>query len=291
MSGDGPAEINTEMSTILQRMHADPDNASSILKDWSRTTINPGFKDVHFQGLSLIGFDFHDWYLENCTFSRCNLTDSKFNQATCNGVSFISSDLSMVELEKALLHKAAFTSCTFYKTSFRDAQLCEATFNSLFVVDGLSFRRADCALVTFKYAKLCGTDFANSKLVYATFDTCDLRGAIFSGSGLAKARFVSARFDHSTKLSGLESATDCEMSRYAIACLGPEYGGLTEGNRMDMKIVDHVAEMRLRFSGVFGLIHTLLSSHSSFRMRIFSLCNGERRFCFVRAITFTSSLP
>lgn len=109
----------------------------------------------------------------------------------------------------------------------------------------------------FRGLSLPSIHLSGYDLQQAEFDNCDLRGSVFRKSDLSGTRFVAVQFDRETEFLGPESIHNCSMERYALACLGPEHGGLTEGNLMDMKIVDHVADLRLRFSGIWAWIHLI----------------------------------
>lgn len=120
---------------------------------------------------------------------------------------------------------------------------------------GADFGRLKLNGSTFQGCDLESVPFRKAVLEGATFQDCDFRRTNLEQAALANAEFLTVQFYHTTRFQSPESIAGCTMDRYALACLSREHGGLTEGNLMDMNIVDHVAELRLKFSGYWAWIH------------------------------------
>ena len=107
-------------------------------------------------------------------------------------------------------------------------------------------------------AKLSGADLSRAKLIGANLWTADLFGADLSGANLSEARLVGADLtgtlaDSATSLLRA-SVRHCRIDRHTLESL-KDFGGLTNGDRMLMDIVDGVAKLRASFSGFWQWVH------------------------------------
>lgn len=82
----------------------------------------------------------------------------------------------------------------------------------------------------------------------------DLRGAYLHGADLCGAnlkgtdlRRVEVNAD--TNFEKVSMTARCIIEMYTLECLGPDYGGLTTAQRMDMVIKDDAADLMFEFTG------------------------------------------
>lgn len=66
---------------------------------------------------------------------------------------------------------------------------------------------------------------------------------------------MNVKVDRGTKFSSVKKVSGCQIDRFTLECLGEEYGGLTRGQRMQMKIIDDVVTLRSQYSGFWQWIH------------------------------------
>jgi uncharacterized protein YjbI with pentapeptide repeats len=187
----------------------------------TRAPVNPPIEDFsgyEFVDANLAGFSFSNLNFAGCAFFGCELSSADF--AGCE------------------LRDAVFGPSKEKPTSLRSA----------------SFTSVKAQNAIFK-ADAKGANFTNAKLAGAIFDGAILRGTHFNGASLGGASLIDAVVNSHTQFKDVENVNRTKLRRYTLACLGPEFGGLTEGNRMDMHIVDDVATLRSEFGGVWAILH------------------------------------
>lgn len=101
---------------------------------------------------------------------------------------------------------------------------------------------------------------ANQKLIFdssilsdADFYAAKLARASFQNANLNSANLLAATLDRDTDLTHA-SVDGCKIDRYGLECL-KDYGGLSVGALMKMKIRDDVAELRATYSGFWQWVH------------------------------------
>ncbi len=146
-----------------------------------------------------------------------NVGDAKLRRVNLNKVNLSKSDLSDADLREADL---------------MDADVSEANLR------GTNFSRANLRRSDFTKADLRGADLRSNKLTISILQRSDLRGAKFSAV---------------TNLRGAD-VNGAKINRYDLECL-ENYGGLTQGDRMEMEIEDGVALLRASYSGFLQWLH------------------------------------
>ena len=154
-------------------------------------------------------------------------------------------DLRGAIFEDVYLNGANFKTCK---------KLQGAKFIGVTDLTGAHFNDTEAEGAEFKCTAI-NSKFHRAILSDARFDGSDLSGANFSGATLDGASLRNVVVNTSTSFGELRAVKDCTIDRYVLACLGPGFGSLTEGQRMDMKIIDDVAVLRLRFSGFWFILH------------------------------------
>ncbi|MEM8984458.1 MAG: pentapeptide repeat-containing protein [Pseudomonadota bacterium] len=159
-------------------------------------------------------------------------------------------------------YEADLSSADFSSLDLGEAQLGGADFSKSMLVDAnLSNAYLQCAV--FSDAFLVRANLERSVLLDADLQRADLRsanlrgavlaGANLSGSNLAYADLRGADFDHNTQFNGCFTK-GCKIDRYQLEQL-VNYGGLTVGNRMVMRIEDGAARLQASYSGYLQWIH------------------------------------
>ena len=74
-------------------------------------------EDIIFEGKSYVE-GLHKKSFDNCTFSKCNFSDSKLIACTFTDCSFIDCNLSMVELNQSTLNNIHFKNCKMLGVKF-----------------------------------------------------------------------------------------------------------------------------------------------------------------------------
>jgi hypothetical protein len=116
------------------------------------------------------------------------------------------------------------------------------------------------------------TDFSNADLRGA-----DLRSEYMSNSNLQGSDLRGAKFSSVTLLTGAD-VNGAKINRYDLECLG-DYGGLTQGDRMQMEIEDGVALLRSSYSGFLQWFHLIALAAFLFPYAYFVIIQwSEARF-------------
>jgi uncharacterized protein YjbI with pentapeptide repeats len=206
------------MNELTQRIISD---LSRIDRDQIKSTLhsfiasgNADFTNATFQNVMMRAVDF----------TGLDLTNSRFLDCDCSGVTF----------SRCTLHNAALISGRADNCKFDGASLVNSSFD----------------------ISLQGSDFAGADLTGVRFDGCDLRGARFQRAILQNASLLNIRVDESTTFRQVETVRNAKIERYTLACLKDE-SGLTLGNKMDLRIVDDVAKLRSEFGGIWAIVHVL----------------------------------
>ncbi len=137
-----------------------------------------------------------------------------------------------MNLNKVSLSKADLSDADLREADLMDADVSEANLR------GTDFSEANLRRTDFSKADLRGADLRTAKLGNSILRWSDLRGAKFSSV---------------TKLTGAD-VRGAKINRYDLECLD-NYGGLTQGDRMEMEIEDGVALLRASYSGFLQWLH------------------------------------
>jgi uncharacterized protein YjbI with pentapeptide repeats len=218
------SQMNSEilaLITDIHRMNSAGENYTNVAQFFNtKARDSQGKPKLNLAGASLQGlkmqhFDFSGMDLSGTTFGGCNLEQANF--------------------QRAVLDDCVFAGFNGDKTFIRGADFTKA-----------SARGAEFA------CDVQGVKFAQTDLSKADFSSVDLRGVKFQECSFQQTDFSEVIATTTTKFVGCDPTHKMRMSRYTLACLGPDYGGLTEGNRMDMDIVDDDARRIRRFLGPFA---------------------------------------
>lgn len=172
-------------------------------------------------------------------FDCCNLTNAEFEGSTLEKSLFSGSDLKHARCQGAL-----FVRCDWIEREGKGT------------AEGTDFTNA-----TLENCRIClsleGTNFGQSTNVRTVFDGSNLRAASFSNASLVECSLRGVRVNSRTTFPDMQSTEGCHIDRYTLSCLGRDFGGLSVGNRSDMKIHDDVALLRSQFSGIWMWSHAL----------------------------------
>ncbi|NQY93475.1 MAG: pentapeptide repeat-containing protein [Campylobacteraceae bacterium] len=132
-------------------------------------------------------------YFENCTFIKCNFSQSHFNDCKFTECTFINCDLSLVKLK----------SCTFNDVTFKTSKLigvswssCQEPFDVKFDTCNISqnsFHLLDLRQMKFISSLIEDTGFEECNLEKALFDDCDLTQTVFRDNNLKKSNFETSK--------------------------------------------------------------------------------------------------
>jgi uncharacterized protein YjbI with pentapeptide repeats len=220
--------MSTESDTLMQELDALANAESDPV-----AIQHHFFKRTHGGGgvppMDLTGVVFDERNMDHFDFSGLDLTDAMFRSCSLVGAKFNNSTLSRASFGRVA---RTVTDCT--RADFTGAK-----------ASGVNFS-----------CKLLGATFRNTRLHRVRFTHSDLRGAHFEGCTLLDADFSYATMTTATTFHDISSTSGMRIRRYGLACLGPNFGGLTEGNRMDMEIIDDAATLRATFGGFWAVLHT-----------------------------------
>lgn len=137
----------------------------------------PELRALSFDGLSLVGADFSDRVIENCSFRDAVLTDSRFNTSTIRACEFAGAGVQGISLFAANVEECKMMGLDFTRGTRFDA----ATFTRVNLDYGL-FRGVDLAGVEFNGCAMRECDFTGADLTNASLIDCDLSDADWSGA-------------------------------------------------------------------------------------------------------------
>lgn len=193
---------------------------------------NVDFTDSQFRDVNLTSATCEKSIFKNAVFENATLKSALIRNTHMAGARFEKCNLDGADVQVAVLGKARFTECTMIKALFGHSKLGQTVFDNC-IMEGTDLSHTDLAMSCFR-----STSLKNAKLVDAVLHGADLRGAVFNaGTQLHKA-----------------VVNDCIVNRHTLESLD-EYGGLTRGDRMTMKIVDGVATLRSNYTGFWQWIH------------------------------------
>ncbi len=257
--GDSPSNSDIQAS-YRARDHRDAGKSARVMElleasagsfdqsEARQAALSKNFPSAPFAGL----------LVEGLTFPQAN-----FHRIDLSGIHFkncVFAEQRRSWFDECKLQGAYFENCTFKNgLELVNCQCPGLRFEGTLEAGHLQFSRCDlrAALIDTQSrisrihgsgadAKTCqGTHILNADLRACGIQDVSLRGAAFSD----------IRVDRDTKFTRIGDTRQFQMDRYLIACLGDDVGGLTEGQRMDMRIPDGVAELRRRYSGFWFWFH------------------------------------
>lgn len=194
-----------------------PSQPANVIDRWRERYHVSGVEGLAASSVFLRAVRFQKINLTNVAFDGCDLRESKFDGSTLLRVSFGQHDKDICRLDHAV---------------FVDATLTGVIFTG----------------------NLRNVDFRGASLKGCEFDRTNLRGATFDGASLNGVEFIAVEVDSKTKFNDLQNVERVKIDRFTLHCL-QNFGGLSEGNRMRMTIVDDAALLRSQFGGMWGMLH------------------------------------
>ncbi len=221
---------------------------------WCKSNLErePNFSDAKFQGLDLTGAN-----LFNARLNGADLSGAILEEALLMRADLSAADLSHAKLAKANLQQALLIDATVHPDQIRSAALWQLAAYDEVLGDALGIpnntrdrvQRRDFQDVNLKRADLDG-----ASLVGADFRRAALQGTSLRRADLYGADLRGALVNDDTKFAGA-TVEGCAIDRFTLECLGRGYGGLTNGQRMTMRIYDGVATLRATYSGFWQWVH------------------------------------
>lgn len=243
------------------------------------------FSDANLTGSDLEAADLSDANFEKAKLGAANLTSTDLKGARLAGADLGAARLRGADLRNAKAAGANFAGADLQKSNllgagFEGADLSNANLQRAVLRDGTpgivegtnpgespearaGFQGARLTGANLEGADLTGFDLADADLrdarlaratlVGAELGNADLGGASLEEANLAGCDFVGVRFD-STTLLRRAKVKGARVDRHTLESL-KDYGGLTPGDRMQMKILDGVALLRSHYSGFWQYIH------------------------------------
>jgi uncharacterized protein YjbI with pentapeptide repeats len=235
-------------------------------------------RDANLSGADLQGLDASGADLSKANLSAANLSNghlagaklpsANLGAAVLKGSDLAGADFRDANLQEADLHKSSLlgatlagadlTGANLQKSALREGAGPAAPNERRAGLKGARMHRAD-----FRGCDLGGADLENADLRDSRLDGVSLVGANLKGADLGGAQmeeadvtgcdFVGVRFDSLTILRRAK-VKGARVDRHTLESL-KDYGGLTPGDRMQMRILDGVTLLRSHYSGFWQWIH------------------------------------
>jgi uncharacterized protein YjbI with pentapeptide repeats len=235
-------------------------------------------RDANLSGADLQGVDggqadFGKGNLAAANVSNSTLVGARFGSANLGSAVLKGCDLGDADFTDANLHEADLHKTNLVGAVFVGADLSGADLQKASLRDGKGppipgekrahLRGARLHRVDFRGSDLAGHDLEDADLRDCRLDGVNLVGATLKGADLGGAQmeeadvrgcdFVGVRFDSLTMLRRAK-VKDVRIDRHTLESL-KDYGGLTPGDRMQMKILDGVTLLRSHYAGFWQWIH------------------------------------
>lgn len=239
---------------------------------------------------NLTGADLENSDLADAVAEKTKLSAANLSSANATGAKLAGADLGAARLKGADLRGAVLTGTVLAAADLQKANLLAADLSGAdlsganlqrailrdgkpgvipepkegappevrAILKGARLQGAD-----LREADLTGFDFAGADLRDAKLDGACLHAAFFTGADLGGTHledailtdcdFMGVRFDSLTLLRRAR-VKGAKVDRHTLESL-KDYGGLTPGDRMQMKILDGVSLLRSHYSGFWQYIH------------------------------------
>ena len=219
---------------------------------------------VDDEGLTNVaGAKFRDARIDRVAFINCDLRQAlfspKYSERSSSSLLFDCCDLQNAHFQKIGLRRSIFAGCNLKDATFRDSLLVRCEWierEGKGNAEGTDFLGATLENCRMRLS-LEGAHFEQSTNVRTVFDGSNLRSVNFSQASLVECSLRGVRVNSRTIFADLKSTEGCHIDRYTLSCLDAGFGGLSVGNRSDMKIHDDVALLRSQFSGIWMWSHML----------------------------------
>ncbi len=227
------------------------------------------FGNAKLGAANLSGASMSGVSLQGADLGSAKLRGADLRNADLEGASLQGADLHRANLLGAVLRGADLTGASLTKAKLREGVPGKpapggaegagaASAGSRADLKGAKLHRVD-----FRGSDLTGLDLENADLRDAQLQGVSLAGAALMGADLGGAQmeeadvsgcdFLGVRFD-STTLLRRAKVKGARIDRHTLESL-KDYGGLTPGDRMQMKILDGVMLLRSHYSGFWQYIH------------------------------------
>lgn len=175
--------------------------------------------------------------LERCIFDSCNL----------KGVDLAGAQLTECKFKGSTqLDRAVFESAVFKNVSLDELNREQS-------LRSCNFSFAELGSLNLRGCDLRSSDFRGASAMSADIRDALLQGASLIDTKLAGADLRGVSVDHQTRFGGAEvSAT--RIDHFALQALS-DFGGLTRGQMMQMRIDNGLAELRAAYSGFWQWLH------------------------------------
>jgi uncharacterized protein YjbI with pentapeptide repeats len=202
-----------------------------------------------------------------------SLSDASFRRPAWPGIDLSSMDLRNVVVGDGNLEGSIFANARLDGIRFHNVQLRSSNFSGARACDwsdtagswDVEHRRRLRARAgwelshrslraVFLRCNLHSASFAGAALQGVGFKACVLDRCRFTEAKLSDAHFTGVEVDVSTDFTNAE-VIGTTIERHTLESLGPGVGGLTVGQRMDMRVDDGLATLRSSFSGFWQWIH------------------------------------
>jgi uncharacterized protein YjbI with pentapeptide repeats len=217
--------------------------------------------------------------LSGASMSGASLQGADLGSAKLRGTDLRNADLEAASLQGADLHRANLLGAVLRNADLSGASLTKAKLRegapgevpagdgegtgAASAVSRADLKGAKLNRVDFRGSDLTGLDLQDADMRDTQLQGVSLAGAALMGADLGGAQmeeadvrgcdFLGVRFD-STTLLRRAKVKGARIDRHTLESL-KDYGGLTPGDRMQMKILDGVTLLRSHYSGFWQYIH------------------------------------
>lgn len=199
--------------------------------------VNADLSEANLARSSLLKAEFIGANLSRARLNGCNADGSNFDRSESKGCIFSDSSLKESTFREAKLIEIDAKNADFSEANFNSADLTRSALNQS------DFIGADLSLAVLNQANMDGASLCKINASKSMFKETKLRKTDMRGMAV----------NSGTRFDGAE-VNDCQIDRFSLESLN-DYGGLTRGDRMSMKIIDDVATLRLSYSGFFQWVH------------------------------------
>jgi fluoroquinolone resistance protein len=146
------------------------------------------FSEVAFTGQVIRGTEYN-----NCTFKKCDFSDTEFHLCKFIDCAFEHCNLSMVKWGKSTLTNAVFKDCKILGVNFSTCEdfLFSVQFESC-MLDYSSFMRKKMVKTLFRKSSLKEVTFTDANIAGSVFDECNLLETVFRNTDLTSVNFSTA---------------------------------------------------------------------------------------------------
>lgn len=152
------------------------------------------YSQEEFVKLALAGQKNKAKEFSDCTFEKCDFSNSDLGESVFIGCTFRDCDFSGAKIYACAFREAKFSGCKFLGVLFKEANpfLLNWQFEKC-RIEICNFTSLKMESSIFKDCTIKETDFIDTNLKKSDFSGCDLKGSIFDGANLEEASFLDAK--------------------------------------------------------------------------------------------------